>query len=280
MVPKPTTILISPFGLRHNSIDPESCIADFIRACWSAWLGGRGATLTELHVLVARRERARGSARFSAGIAGLLLVVGIVGTLSSIHPVLKAFQFKVTSDGELEGVVASTELVNSLVNDLGDAFWPSLVALVGTVLVVLFRGLYSLSLHQYVLALDRFAIGTLIPRYRPNSLADEYGEVNSALTQLAERIQSREQNFEGVVKRAAKTRRRDHPCHRSPQEHGRADGQGGEKPLRSIRVNRRRHHKKPGCKIAHISGDYRLRGNFREGQQIHRRSQNRDLEGR
>ncbi len=185
--------------LRTRGISLDSCIADSIRACWSAWLGGRATSLTELHVLVARRERARGSARLSAGIAGLLLVVGIVGTLSSVHPILKAFQFQVSSSGELQEVAQSTALVNSLVNNLGDAFWPSLIALGGTVFVVFCRGCYALSLHQFTLQLDRFAISSLIPRYRPSSIAQEYSDVKRILSELSEDISRREEGFGSVV---------------------------------------------------------------------------------
>lgn len=185
--------------LRTRGIGLDSCIADSIRACWSAWLGGRATSLTELHVLVARRERARGSARLSAGIAGLLLVVGIVGTLSSVHPILKAFQFQVSASGELEEVAKSTELVNALVNSLGDAFWPSLIALGGTVFVVFFRGCYALSLHQFTLELDRFAISSLIPRFRPTSISEEYSDVKRVFSDLAVSISSREKGFDTVV---------------------------------------------------------------------------------
>lgn len=185
--------------LRTRGISLDSCIADSIRACWSAWMGGRATSLTELHVLVARRERARGSARLSAGIAGLLLVVGIVGTLSSVHPILKAFQFQVSASGELQEVAKSTALVNALVNNLGDAFWPSLIALGATVFVVFCRGCYALSLHKFTLELDRFAISSLIPRYRLNSISQEYTEVKRIFSELSDGIFRREEDFGTVV---------------------------------------------------------------------------------
>lgn len=185
--------------LRTSGIHLDSCIADSIRACWSAWLGGRATSLTELHVLVARRERARGSASLSAGIAGLLLVVGIVGTLSSVHPILKAFKFQVSASGELQEVAKSTELVNALVNNLGDAFWPSLIALGGTVFVVFCRGCYTLALNQLTLELDRFAISSLIQRYRPSSIFQEYTEVKRIFSELTDSISRREESFGNVV---------------------------------------------------------------------------------
>lgn len=211
--------------LRENGIKPDSHLGDFIRTCWSAWLGGRPASLTELHVLVARRERVHASTRLSSGIAALLLVFGIVGTLSSIKPVLGEFKFKVAAESnnqapvreakyantaqqsneELEStkdaasVAANTDLVNKLIHNLGNAFWPSLLALIGTIFVVSCRGLYSLSLHKFALELDRFAVDTLIPRYRVPSLSEQYQEVKATLASVTESILQREGRFHKAV---------------------------------------------------------------------------------
>ncbi len=196
--------------LRSRRIGNESGVADIIRACWSAWVGCRATTLTELHVLVSRRERSKVAVRLSAGIATLLLVIGIVGTLFSVKPILKAFQFRISpSEGampltgvpNLSHVAESTELVNSLMHNLGDAFLPSLVALVATIVVVAFRGMYSLGLNRYTLELDRFAMGTVMPRYRPRSIADEYAEVRTTFGSLAKTIGDREEKFDMVVVR-------------------------------------------------------------------------------
>lgn len=211
--------------LRANGIKPDSHLGDFIRTCWSAWLGGRPASLTELHVLVARRERGHSSTRLSAGISALLLVFGIVGTLSSIKPVLQEFKFQIETETpkgmagdkpELLGggnqtgeeqeipkdassVVANTELVNNLIHKLGNAFWPSLLALIGTIAVVSCRGRYSLSLHKFALELDRFAVDTLIPRYRVPSLSEQYQEVKATLASVTESLLQREGRFHEAV---------------------------------------------------------------------------------
>jgi hypothetical protein len=198
---------------RKSRIDPESGVADIIRACWSAWLGSRATTLTELHVLVARRERSKVPARLSAGIATLLLVIGIVGTLFSVKPILKTFQFRTsTPEGVmpatdapvLSNVEESTELVNTLMHSLGDAFLPSLVALGFTIFVVGLRGIYSLGLHRYTLDLDRFAMGTVIPHYRPRSISDEYEEVRATFGSLAKTIGEREEKFDKVITQLTK----------------------------------------------------------------------------
>lgn len=194
--------------LREKEVDLDSGIADVIRVCWSAWLGSRAATLTEIHVLVARRERSKLAAKLSGGIAALLLVIGIVGTLWSVHPVLKAFQFRVSSptgstpvaDGPaLVNVAESTELVNALMSNLGDAFMPSLAALVSTIVVVALRGLYSLGLHRYTLELDRFAMGIVMPRYRPRSISEEFDEVRETFQSLANSIQRRDEKFDRLT---------------------------------------------------------------------------------
>jgi hypothetical protein len=185
--------------LSSRGIHPDSYIADIVHTCWAAWLGGRAASLTELHALVGRRERSRVSTKLSGGIAALLLVIGVVGTLSSVEPILTKFQFKVSADGELQGTAESTQLINSLLNDLGVAFWPSMTALFFTVAVVSVRGLYLLSLHQFSLEMDRFATRTILPRFTPRTITEEYAEVKSTLRDLSENILRRETDFAGVV---------------------------------------------------------------------------------
>jgi uncharacterized protein YoxC len=199
--------------LRNRKIDPESGVADVIRACWSAWLGSRSTSLTELHVLVARRERAKAPARLSAGIAALLLVIGIVGTLFSVKPILKALQLKASNpegvlpaaDGpSLVNVGDNIDLVNALMRNLGDAFLPSLVALGFTIFVVALRGIYSLGLQRYTLELDRFAMGTVMPQYRPRSISDEYEEVRTTFGSLAKTMGDREEKFDKVIAQLTK----------------------------------------------------------------------------
>ena len=218
--------------LRHNGIKPDSHLGDFIRTCWSAWLGGRPASLTELHVLVARRERSHKATRLSAGIAALLLVCGIVGTLSAVKPVLEKFQLQVAEEAGIQPVAdgqqtdapsgTADELkaeepdkdaalvaenarkVNKLIQNLGGAFYPSLLALLGTIVVVSCRGLYSLSLHRFTLDLDRFAVDTLIPRYRVPSLSEQYQEVKATLASVTETMSQREGRFLGAVEQLEK----------------------------------------------------------------------------
>jgi ABC-type transporter Mla subunit MlaD len=211
--------------LRSHGIKPDSYIGDFIRTCWSAWLGGRPASLTELHTLVARRERNYKATRLSAGIAGLLLVFGIMGTLSAVKPVLEKFQIQVAEqpvdpsqnqtendqlnqnldDGRDAAFVAkNADKVNLLIRNLGGAFLPSLLALFGTICVVTCRGIYSQALYKFTLELDRFAVDTLIPRYRIIPLSEQFESIKASMSQLTDTIAQRESNFENVVEKLDK----------------------------------------------------------------------------
>lgn len=189
---------LGKLGIRN-----DSGVADVILTCWSAWLGSRPPALNEIQVLVARRERTQVAVRLSGGIAALLLVIGIAGTLVSVKPVLEGFAFKssvqTTKGGSLVSVVENTDLINRLMRNLGEAFMPSLVALIATVIVAIFRGIYTLGLHRYTLELDRFAIRTVMPQFRPRSISDEFAVVRLNFESLAKSIQKREEKFEQVV---------------------------------------------------------------------------------
>lgn len=185
------TAWLGKLGIRD-----DSGVADVILTCWSAWLGSRPPALNEIHVLVARRERTKLAVRLSGGIVALLLVIGIAGTLVSVKPVLGNFDFN--NNGPV-GVAENKDLIKRLMESLGDAFMPSLVALISTVVVATFRGVYTLGLHRYTLELDRFAIRTVMPHFRPRSVSDEFATVRSSFESLAKSIEKREAKFELVI---------------------------------------------------------------------------------
>jgi hypothetical protein len=191
--------------LRDRKIDPESSIGEVILACWAAWLGSRSATMTEIHSLVQRRERSKIAPKLSGGIAALLIIVGIVGTLMCIHPLLSDFQFRVSNaSGELQSddlpslvnVVDNTVRVNQLMNSLSRAFYPSVTALLGTIALVFIRGLYSRNLHEYFHKLDVFVTRSVMPMYRPRSTNDEWSEIIGKFDALADKMASRDSRFE------------------------------------------------------------------------------------
>jgi ABC-type transporter Mla subunit MlaD len=207
---------------RNKGIKEDSYLGHFIRTCWSTWVGGKPASLTELHNLVVRRERNHKATRLSAGIAGLLLVLGIIGTLSAVKPVLEKFQIQVaeqsvgpsqnqtenaaddqnTNDSrDAASVAKNADKVNSLIKNLGGAFSPSLWALIGTIFVVTCRGFYSQALYNFTLELDRFALNALIPRYRTVPISEQFEDIKKSMSRLAETITQRDSNFENVVEK-------------------------------------------------------------------------------
>jgi hypothetical protein len=207
---------------RNKGIKEDSYLGHFIRTCWSTWVGGKPASLTELHNLVVRRERNHKATRLSAGIAGLLLVLGIIGTLSAVKPVLEKFQIQVaeqsvgpsqnqtenaaddqnTNDSrDAASVAKNADKVNSLIKNLGGAFSPSLWALIGTIFVVTYRGFYSQALYNFTLELDRFALNALIPRYRTVPISEQFEDIKKSMSRLAETITQRDSNFENVVEK-------------------------------------------------------------------------------
>lgn len=177
--------------LSSNKLNPNSAVAYVIRACWVAWLSSRAATVAELHAPVVRREREKIPPRLSSGIAALLLVIGIAGTLTSVSPILKNFGFEISrsestsnlsiqdrdSGDEINSaaglnVADNVDRVNALMRNLSKAFIPSVVALCFTIVVVSFRGFYSLKLSSYMLELDHFILEKVMPNYRITSAAD------------------------------------------------------------------------------------------------------------
>lgn len=83
--------------MNELNIDHRSGVGGIIRIGWSSWMCGRAATTSEIHAYIARREKNKISPKFSAGIAALLLIIGIAGTLMSVHPILSDFKFRVSA---------------------------------------------------------------------------------------------------------------------------------------------------------------------------------------
>ena len=173
---------------------------DHLLAAWNANRSGRSVTLNELHEVSARREARRKSAGLSGGVTGLLLVCGIAGTLFCIKPILGNFNVNANPDGVFEAA-ESAQRATLLMQELSQGFWPSLCALVLTVIVVFFRGLYTYKRGVLAGELDRFDIEVLFLRFPPPSLSKEFDEVRASLEKLVSRMLASQQNFDGFVNR-------------------------------------------------------------------------------
>jgi hypothetical protein len=185
--------------LEEKGLDTDSHTKDQLETVWSGWRAQRIPTLGELHSLALRRERSRGSARISGGIATSLLICGIAGTLWAVHPILSQFKIETSADGTVQEASRSAADVMAMVHGLGKAFWPSLAAMVSTLAVMFFRGLYVNKASQLARALDRFACDDLFPMFRLPTLGEQMDEVRKEMSDLAHKIDARDKVFATAV---------------------------------------------------------------------------------
>ena len=177
-----------------QGLTPDSHFGDYLISVWSGAQAGRVPTLTELHSLSAGRERRRSSARLAGGITGLLVIGGIAATLFCIKPVLTGFDMGSLSSGPGEKDVRAKE-ANTMIQSLGGAFLPSLVALAATVLVAIGRGSYQQAAGVLAWELDRFTINILFPTFRPRSFGEELVELQIKLSGLVSQMEQRDARF-------------------------------------------------------------------------------------
>jgi methyl-accepting chemotaxis protein len=181
--------------LKEKGFKVSSHLGDQVLAVYGGWRLGRPPGLAELHNLWTRRERSRFSARVAGGIAATLLICGIAGTLSSVHPILQAFKISVDSNGAVQEASQSAYNVVSMVQGLGRAFYPSLTALAWTLVVVFFRGLYAHKASSLARDLDRLTIDYFFPSFRPSTLSEDFSELAVKLSTVADRISERDTAF-------------------------------------------------------------------------------------
>lgn len=185
--------------LRSIGVPLDSHAADALIAVRGGWAGGQLPTLGELHSMAARRERGRRSVRIASGIAATLLIFGIAGTLLGIHPLLTGFRIGIAPDGTVQEASASANNVMTLVSGLGRAFIPSLVALFGTLTVVVFRGAYVHQTHFFSRTLDHFSADELLPAFHVATQEEVMGVMRERLSMLAEQMDKRDGRFANAV---------------------------------------------------------------------------------
>jgi exonuclease VII small subunit len=177
----------------------DSHAANLLVAVRGGWGGGKLPTNGELHAVIVRRERSRVHVRLASGIAATLLIFGIAGTLLGIHPLLTDFKIGTAADGTVQEASTSAKNVTNLVSGLGRAFLPSLTALVGTLLVVIFRGWYVHNAHKLAQSLDLFSADTLLPAFRISTQEEVMAGVKDRLTQLTNKMEERDMRFATAV---------------------------------------------------------------------------------
>ena len=185
--------------LLEKSVPQDSHAADHLLAAWGGFLANHLPTLGELHTLSARRERARTPARFSGGVATVLLVCGVAGTLVAIHPVLSGFTIQVNTDGTVQDASRSAENVMGMIHLLSKSFYPSIAAIVGTLIIVLTRSFYQRAAFELGRELDRFAVDSLLPAFRLRTLGEEFADTLVKLGSLADAVGRRDAEFASAV---------------------------------------------------------------------------------
>lgn len=189
--------------LRDQQIALDSHAADYLLGVWGGWLAGRLPTLGELHSLSARRERARSPARGATGVAAVLLVCGVAGTLLAIHPVLDRFTIQINPDGSIQDASKSAEKVMFMIHQLGNSFFPSIWAIGFTLLIVAVRSVYHRTAFHLGRELDRFAVDCLLPAFRLPTLGEEFADTQVRLSSLADAVTRRDADFAEAVKSLA-----------------------------------------------------------------------------
>lgn len=178
----------------------DSHFADHLLAAADAARSGRAITLNELHEVSARREARRLSARLSGGVAALLLILGILGTLWAIKPLLGGFALDADAAGIIQAA-KNAELATRLIRDLSQAFLPSLVALGLTVLVAFVRGFYAHGRGGLAGELDRLDLEDLFPRFPPPSVSRELDAIRAQLGDLVARMLASQHDLDQFVSR-------------------------------------------------------------------------------
>lgn len=176
----------------------DSHFGDHLRSASDASKSGRAVSLHELHEVSARREARRIWARLSGGVTALLLVCGIAGTLAAIKPVLEGFDLQATPAGVTQGV-ENADQATKMIQSLSQAFLPSLVALVLTVLVAVTRGFYAHRRGALAGELDQLDMEDLFPRFPPPSVSRELDQVRAQLGDLTTQMLASQRNLDGFV---------------------------------------------------------------------------------
>lgn len=109
-------------------------------------------SLRDLHSLSLQDEMSRTSTCWMRTVISVLLIMGILGTLSGVH-----------------GVVGGHHSGNINVADLGSALKPSMCAVFFTVILTWIKGWYVALLDGYLEKLDLFTMTEIVPALQPVS---------------------------------------------------------------------------------------------------------------
>lgn len=107
--------------------------------------------LTDLHELTQQQERGELSTAAFRALTPAMLVIGILGTLIGVHQQLSDPSF----------------LESGTINRLVSALGPGIMAVLGTIICIVLRGVYNSRYAKYTTQLDEFTLKHLLPFFRP-----------------------------------------------------------------------------------------------------------------
>lgn len=128
--------------------------------------GSRLPSLSDLRTLTYGSESSRTPVWSTGIVISVLLIVGILGTLAGVHGSIAAEGFRIEK--------------------LQPALLPGVIAVSGTVVLILLRGMYHRAVDVYIGRLDRHTISYYFPKFRKAELsALELANVTSEIASLS-----------------------------------------------------------------------------------------------
>lgn len=109
----------------------------------------KAPTLTDLHELTQQQERGEFTTALFRALTPSMLVTGILGTLIGVHNQLRVLD------------------TNAGIEQLVSALGPGIMAVLGTIICIVLRGVYNNRYAAYTKDLDEFTLKHLLPFFRP-----------------------------------------------------------------------------------------------------------------
>jgi hypothetical protein len=154
-------------------------------------------SLEDLHQLTLQEEMSKSYSFGMNTIISTLLILGILGTLTGVHGVISGSN---SYGGSADGMQMD-------INHLQAALCPSILAVLGTIILMLLRGLiYRRKVEQFICQLDELTVYRLFPYFRHAGRDDEIGDYNDKLGEIVQKLGKSVEDAKAVKAQAEKLR--------------------------------------------------------------------------
>lgn len=154
-------------------------------------------SLEDLHQLTLQEEMSKSYSFGMNTIISTLLILGILGTLTGVHGVISGSN---SYGGSADGMQMD-------INHLQAALCPSILAVLGTIILMLLRGLiYRRKVEQFISQLDELTVYRLFPYFRHAGRDDEIGDYNDKLGEIDQKLGKSVEDAKAVKEQAEKLR--------------------------------------------------------------------------